>query len=279
MGAARHNRKSIDDVQKRYYRAEAIFFCSMLLMPLGLVCPCGLAMYGPPALAPVFGIAGLLLPFVGLGGVLLMLGDRSRYRRALRLARLADELDLAHTYRPRQKDLAFADPFLLFSLNRAADTEQGYNLLRGEWKGLPLQAVDYSYASPSLSGENTIPNQQSVAVFTQGFKHLPNLIIAPQTWMDRMQKKLLGSGPGKGFKVPGEEEFSSLFLVAGMDRKAILECLSEELIDLFLEDRYLSLEVRDGMLLLFRRETIIRDSDYEEWLRQAGRVAKLLRQA
>lgn len=279
MGAARQNRKSIDDVQQRYYRAEAIFFGSMLLMPLGFICPCGLAMYGPPGLAPVFGIAGLLLPFVGLGGVLLMLGDRSRYRRALRLARLADELDLAHTYQPRKKDLAFVDPFLLLGMSRAADTEQGYNLLRGEWKGLPLQAVDYFFASPSLSGENTVASQQTVAVFTQGFKHLPNLVIAPQTWLDRVQKKLLGSGPGKGFKVPGEEEFSSLFLVAGMDRKAILASLSEELIDLFLEDRYLSLEVRDGMLLLFRRETVIRDGDYEEWLKQVGRVAKLLRQA
>jgi hypothetical protein len=62
----------------------------------------------------------------------------------------------------------------------------------------------------------------------------------------------------------------------GADAAQITTCLSRPLVDLFLQDRLLSLTVEEGRLLVFRRLTLVKAEEYQSFLAQAYRVAGLL---
>src|ERR1700731_3472659 len=96
-----HNLQAIADLERRYRRVTAVFVASLIAIPLGLVCPCGLAaLLRPwvPESSQTIALSGFLLPLVGLAAALLVVGDRSRYRRSIALAKLAHGLGLRFTY-------------------------------------------------------------------------------------------------------------------------------------------------------------------------------------
>src|SRR5436305_12746591 len=96
--SANHTAREISQLRKRRALARTLFFGSIAFMPLSCLGGCGLAMLiKQETVQAVFGILGLLGPFVGLGGLLLMWSDRSRYGRSLDLALQAEEWGLAYS--------------------------------------------------------------------------------------------------------------------------------------------------------------------------------------
>jgi predicted Zn finger-like uncharacterized protein len=142
QGGNKANNKEIRRLQKKSFRAMAWFTFWLCLMPLGLCGGCGLAMLIPNGtIQAVLGMAGILAPFVGLGGVLLMLGDRGRYSRSLAFAKVANDLDLTYTEQPGRSQRRFLNDFNLF---HDPTNDSGLNHMKGARKGATVVILDYS---------------------------------------------------------------------------------------------------------------------------------------
>lgn len=86
------NADSIADLKRRLMLANVILVGSIAMVPLGFFCPCGIAMAcaeAAPGVSTVLAISSLLLPVVGLGAMLLMGGDRPKYKRGMALAEIS----------------------------------------------------------------------------------------------------------------------------------------------------------------------------------------------
>jgi hypothetical protein len=276
-GSEPNNHQVTVILQRRLSRLTIFFYASLVAIPLGLLCPCCLAalVYRvAPGYSQPIALSAFFLPLVGLSGALLVRGDRSRTRRTLELARLASDLGLCFTPQPALAQIEFATSFPVLNLLRTPQSGQGANLLEGPYKGRHLAAMDYTFLG--LLGYKHFVAKQTVAVFLQGFEDVPSFAILPQTWADRFEQFLLGTSPGKMLRIPGEKEFNQHFVVVGTEPDVILARIGTGLIDLFLEDRQLALEVKDGRLLVYRRNQVLTAKAYEDFLRQVHRVAKEL---
>jgi hypothetical protein len=263
-------------LQKRYRRLMTIFYGGLVAIPLGLVCPCGLAALlrrWRPEWSPTVALSGFLLPLPGLAAALLVLGARARFRRSLALAKLADAWGLRFTYQPAREEFAFLDRLSFHLFRRQPWNGSGLNLIEGTFKRRTLRALDYSFLH--LVVNRPVVSSQTVVMFPEGWGGFPDFAILPQAWSDRLRRLLQGT-PEKTFAVPEEQEFNRHFLVAGERRNAILACLSAEVIDLFLEDRELALELFQGVFVVYRRDRVIPAEEYESFLLQACRVAREL---
>jgi hypothetical protein len=277
---ATDNTEALADLRRRSARVAALFWAGIVAIPLGVVCPCGLAAVvhrvAPDWSQPV-ALSAFLLPLVGLAVALLLLGDRRRYRRSLALVKLAEAFGLQHAHKPKTDRVAFVGSFPHFTLHRVEHSGQAADLLQGTYKGRPLAVFDYSFLW--LLGYKHVVSRQTVAIFTAGFESLPEFAVVPRTWADRFRQFILGEALGPTLKVPGEQDFNRHFLLTGTERKAVLRCLTEEVLDLLLEDTRLQIEVRGGMLLVCPREVTVGAAEYEDFLATAGRIARALARA
>jgi hypothetical protein len=278
--AGTDNTEALADLRRRSARVAALFWAGVVAIPLGVVCPCGLAAVihrvAPDWSQPV-ALSAFLLPLVGVAVVLLLLGDRARYRRSIALAELADDLGVQYTHKPARDRTAFVGSFPRFNLHRVEHSGQGTDLLQGVSKGRPLAAFDYSFLW--LLGYKHVVSRQTVAVFTAGFEGLPELAVIPRTWADRFRQFILGESLGPTIKVPGEQDFNRHFLLVGTERPAVLRCLTEDVLDALLEDTRLQVEVGGGMLLVCLREVTVGADGYEDFLATANRIARALANA
>jgi len=274
------NIQAIADLQRRRFFLAMIFYGGLVAIPLGVICPCGLAAavrQFAPDWSQSVALSAFLLPLVGLAASLLVVGSRSRAKRSLALAQMGDALGLRFTLQPDLEQVGFLASFPVLDLLRVAHSGQGANLLEGIYKGRPLIAADYT--SLHLLGYKHYVKSQTVAVFTEGFEALPAFAVVPQTWLDRIDQVLFSAPPGESFKISGEKEFNRRFALVGEDRAAILRIMTPELIDLLLEDERTNLEIHEGMLLVYYRRTVVSAEEYEEFLRRANRIAKGLEKA
>jgi hypothetical protein len=267
-----HNAKEIDALRRRYRRVQFIFFTSVALMPLGVICPCTLALIinqVRPGSGQFVAPGALLLPLIGLVGTLLMLSDRSRYRRALALADLAKEQELRYTYEPPRSEFKFLLDLPFMNLPRIKGSGVGANRLEGTFKKRPLTALDYAFNY--RVGNDRETTQQTVAVFTAGFEQFPSFLVIPQGWAEKFEEFILGATDGDRIK--------RNFTVAGMQRDAILDLLTPAVIEFFLEDHNLVLEMAEGMMMVYRRDAHLTAPEYQDFLLQAVRLAKELEKA
>ena len=141
------NTQAIADLQRQRFNLALIFYGGLAAIPLGVICPCGLAFvvykFAPDwsqSVAP----ASFFLPLVGLAAALLVIGSRSRAKRSLALARLADSLGLGFTSIAPHDQCEFLMSFPLLKQLQVSHSGHGVNLLEGTYKGRPLKAVDYT---------------------------------------------------------------------------------------------------------------------------------------
>jgi hypothetical protein len=274
------NSQTIADLQRRRFVLAVVFYGGLAAIPLGVICPCGAAaivrQFAPDWSQDV-ALSSFFLPLVGLAAALLVVGSRSRAKRSLALAQMADSLGLHFILEPSRDRTDFLASFPFLRQLHVAHSGHGANLLEGTYKGRPLTAVDYT--SLHLLGYKHFVKSQTVAVFTQGFETLPTFAVVPQTWLDRMDQALFSAPPGDSFKISGEKEFNRRFALVGEDRAAILKRMTPEMIDLLLENERTTVEIHETMLLVYYRRTVVRAEDYAEFLKRANRIAKALEKA
>ena len=196
--------------------------------------------------------------------------------RSIALCGLADSLKLRFEDAPEKDQFNFLAVFPVLNALRVPHSGEGANLMEGTYKRRPLTAVDYT--TLHLLGYKHFVRKQTAAVFTAGFDGLPSFAVVPLTWADKFEQAVLGpTAPGKQVLVPDEKEFNRRFAVlTEANRAAVAACLTPAVVDAFLEDQRLAAEVHDGMLLVYRRQTVLAAAECDEFLRKANQIAKAL---
>src|SRR5262249_50082037 len=150
-------------------------------IPLGVVIPCGLAIYafkGTPA--TVAGITGLVLPLVGIAGVLLMLGDRSNYKRSLALAKQADAMGFEFIEWPTREQY---DRFGRLYLFRWHGGDPARNMLVRRDEGVKVTVLDFNSAVEATQTKRAYV--QTVFVVSLDDTDLPPFVLNPHGWLTK----------------------------------------------------------------------------------------------
>jgi hypothetical protein len=275
-GTEEHNEREIEALERLIRREMTRFYVLVALIPLSLVALCcpGVLMYRSfPNAGAVVGLAGLILPVVALASMLFRVKHRGEYQRALAVAHFAQDRGLRYTYDAPTDRVEFFAAFL-FKRPRLPNTGQGLNLLEGRYKKRAVVAADYSFVHMLTLRHHRVSQQTAVA-FTEGFAGLPDFAVLPLSWAELWRNAILDLY-GETYKVPDEKEFNRHFVVTGEQRKAILARLTPDVIDLLLDDPRRSLEVRGGVLLVYRQEVLLPADAYERFLSEADRLARVL---
>jgi hypothetical protein len=266
------NAASIASLRFRRVLALTLFAGFIALMPLGLACPCGIAIAlrntVPQAVVTTFGVLAFVLPIVGLAGTLLMGMDIGRYGRKLAVAQKLDELGMAYTEWPKQKQYSFARSLRLFA-EQTFDSATNY--YEGKYRGHKVTGMDYSFTWGV--GRYQAAYTQTVMLLHDAITGVPNFVMSPRGILDRISPWLSADR----IELEGEKKFNRQFaLSCGMRADGIAEHFTPEVIDLCLEDATLSVEVFSGDLIVCRQGRAIAAGGYEPMLEQAVRLAKAL---
>lgn len=263
------NEEEIRRVSGKRARSLGFFYFWIAWMPLTLFGCCGLGLASGSGNLAVGGfMAGILLPFVGLGGLLLMGNDRLRYSRSYALASEADELGLRFRETPTRKQYGFLNDFQLLS---DPTNEAARDWISGDYRGRRMTAVDYSCAW----GRGKFARVIGMTVLVvDPVERVPNFILSPRGLFDRLTEAV--GLTGKPLPVPGEKEFSRSYGLFGRQGREAAGRFGRELIDLCMEEGDLVIEVRDGVMLLYHSDKRIKPAELEEFLRLGGKVARLL---
>jgi hypothetical protein len=267
---ARASGGEVARIRKKRNLTRIFFFGSIGFMALSCLGGCGLAMLiSNDTAKAVFGITGLLGPFVGLGGMILMWSDRSRYDRSLDLAREAEELDLDYREQPTKKQLAEVDGLQVFH-DHTDDFAR--NCLDGEYKKTPLLVMDYNCSWGR--GKSAYVIMQTVIVFPDALPDVPDLLLYPRGLLDKLADAV-GLG-GRPIPIPGEKEMNKEYGLYSEREKKAAELFTPEVADACLDERKIVLEVNRGTMLVYWYETYIKPAELEDRLATAMRLKKLL---
>jgi predicted Zn finger-like uncharacterized protein len=271
MPGNKANRKEIRRLEKKRFRAMAWFIFWICMIPGGLCGGCGLAMVIPNgAIQAVLGMVGILAPFVGLGGVLLMLGDRGRYSRSLAIARAGNELDFTYTEQPGRSQRRFLNDFNVF---HDPTSDSGLNHMKGDRRGTAVVILDYSCSWGRGKWARHVG--QTVFVFQDALNRSTDLVLCPRGLFARLTEAV-GLG-GKPIPVAGQDDFNASYGLYSPDRKAAAQRFTAELVELCLDQRHLVLEVRNRSLLVYWDGTYIRPNELPDRLETAERILQHLR--
>jgi hypothetical protein len=240
------NAEAHDRVQRRLRRCSSLSVIFVAMLAAGLFGPCVLLCVLPESLKnfTVLALSGLGVGVVGLGGLLLMIADLFTGRRTLGLIKVADRLGLTFTEFPKAKDYAHLTPLELFD---RGSNPGGRNLAVGPIEGAEATFLDLTIILPGASMTQTVSGvamPQTVAALLLDDQVLPQFLLAPTSWLDRIANMLCG----RHIKVPGEREFNRCFALYGEEVDAVLDLFTDEVIDLCLREPRLTLEANGPLL-------------------------------
>ena len=272
--SAGRNDEVLAALRARRTRLLIWFLSFVLLMPLGCVGPCLVGAVVPNETAKtVFFVTAFLLPFVGLGGVLLMFNDRLKANRSLALAEEAEALDFDFTERP---------PPAAYSRLRGLrgvggpDFDLGINRLSGEVDGEAISLLDYSLTFGY--GRYSRSYSQTMVCLPDAAEDVPDFLLWPTgsflTGLTDKVSRLFG----KRVIELDDPEFGRQFALRGQDEDEVAACFTRDVVDLCLDRPDLAVEVRDGLLALYAPNRVARPAEYPDLVEHAGRWLKALRQ-
>jgi len=244
------NDAAIADLRRRQRRARSLFQVFLWLMILGLLVPGTVLAVGimsskldlTGSTFPVLALAVIVIPLLGLGGIMLMGGDRGKYRTALAVAENVEPLGFRYAYKPEKSVLDSIQTFTMFG---NATTHVGQNYAAGELSGLDVELVDH--AAIYGRGKYAVCSEQTIAMVHDTGLNLPDFSIAEKSWLHSL-KKLVGL---EGNALPGNPAFNERFAIQGRDMKTILSRITPPVADLMVSNG-LSAESLDGHLLIFQ---------------------------
>jgi hypothetical protein len=266
--AAGRNGTAIAELERRLRRVQVIFWVCVAFMPAGCL--------GPLALIPVMPqgvdsslplVFALLLPFVGLGGAILMLGDRSRYRRALAVARVGEEMGMTYTEKPQAAQYAWLRDLQRF---RASPRKTAaFNLLEGQAGVGDVSILDYAFTVGS--GRYSRTYDQTVVALHDAVPDVPDFQLYPGGWF-KWLSRMLGEGQ---VRLRGQPEFNQNFVLRG-DPHDVTTCFTDEVIDVCLQRKEMTVEVSGGTLVVARMDRKADPQDYADLLTWALNLAAAL---
>ena len=230
------NEQANADLRRRMSRAGKWRLFFLLLMPLGFILPCGIAIVlipgsGQPVsqgITPpqVFGMISIVLPVIGLAGWLLMRGDKGKYAHALAVAEHADEMGFDFSEVPAPEVLALLEEFRMFS---TAHHCVGANYCVGEVSDNRIALLDYVTAYQDARGPRFAKvYRQTVLVVFDLDPAVPDFRLAPKGWLE----KVLSTISNSSIELPGKVEFNKAFTLSGKEPRKIVGVLSTSAVSL-----------------------------------------------
>jgi hypothetical protein len=142
--------------------------------------------------------------------------------------------------------------------------------LTGEIAGAPVVLTDYRYVTGS--GKNQQAHTQTVAVFTELGRGLPDFELCPEHIFHKI-------GQAFGYQdidFDGHEEFSKHYLLRGQDETAVRAVFGPETLSLLGGDPGWSVQACGGRLAVFRASKRVKPPVLPAFLADALRIAGAL---
>ncbi|QDU22670.1 hypothetical protein [Urbifossiella limnaea] len=264
---SRGTRAAIRRLERKAYRANGWLIASLSFLVVGPLMACGgVNVFGSDGPGICCCFVGIFSPFVALGGLLLMGGDRARWNRALGFARAGDDLGLDYTEEPGRSAAAFLRGCATIG---DAEHELRRNRLEGSYRGRRVRVMDYR---SGYGGSNVVA--RTTIVWDGEARGVPRLALYPRGWRQKLADAV-GAGGGS-IRLAGEREFNDAYVLQGTDADAVAACFTDELIGVCLEERSLVVEALDGSLLVYWDGEEFPPADLPDRLATALRVLKLL---
>lgn len=254
---------------------RVVLWIGIVLIPIGVVCFMIMFKDLNNETMQIIGLSGLGAIAVGAGAIMLMLGDRSKYRRGLALLDQAAQFGLQYIYKAPTAASRMLREMRLFS---DADNYSAMHLMKGEHLGLNLNIMDYSQAwttpnpgAPSM----TKTDSQTIVYAEEAVPEVPDFFIFPRSWFENILLKIFG----KSLEIPGQTSFNKAYALIGNDKQAVLRLFSPSLISLCMENKDLSIEVNDGNALIYHRNKIVEPNAYPLLIERAVELITALKGA
>lgn len=264
------NPDGMESLRRRHHRVSQWFVVFVVLIPGGCIIPGILAMVLPESAKGYCVMAGILLPFVGLGGVVLMLSDQSKYRRSMALAAEGNRLGLGFIERPAASDYPPVAHLKMYG--NVDEHHGGTNLLHGTVREVPVYVMEYCYSIGH--GKNAAAIDQTVVLMPDAVTGAPDFITTPRDWRDKLSK-MLGESLVEFPDRPGLKRWA----VRGPDPVAITAAMTPRLeAQLNLQPTY-AVESHQGMLVVVIPYKKIPPGKYHELLAAAWEIKEALQEA
>jgi hypothetical protein len=262
-----HNAAEAATVRRRHRRRLILMVVFAALMPVGCLVPGALAFLLPDGAMTALCVTALVLPLVGLGGCMLMIGDWFKSRRSLALLEQAERLGLRYTERPAGGEVAWLARLRSYRFTDGGG--QGANLLRGAVDDEELWAVDYT----CWSDDHRSVYYQTVFVLRGAVPDGPDFLVTPRGWLDKLGR-IFGD---KSIELPRHEGFSRDHRIDGDDAEAVRDCLRKAVVRLLERSPELTVEVHSGDLIAQRYGHRPKPDDYPRAIAQLRELAAALR--
>jgi hypothetical protein len=231
------------------------------LMPVGFLAPCLLAIVlNNKDYSPVAALAAILLPFVGLGGIMLMGGDSQSYKYMIGMYDKATELNL--TYAPESTDTYWAK-FLkkcLVYQNIRGKFVIG-NSLFGNYHGIDVLLITWvaetddgvSYSSVLIIPDSGVGPAEFV------------VLKRAHSWFAQMTEWFKGQPEIEASQL---EEFTKNFAIVlhSPDKESILKMLTPKFINICQTYSDYAVELRSGHLLINKPTDMLKPEHIQEYL-------------
>jgi hypothetical protein len=243
------NAPILADLRRRQARTRSLYRFFFWLMPVGALAPCLVATALPDdASRTAFGVAAFVLPIVGFAGTLLMRGDRKMYDRRVALAEQADGWGLLFIENPEEK---------LFGRLNACDSfhdvlsHDARNMALGTYRGVTVTALDYQTLQRGALG--SYPGNQTVVFLPDALPNVPNFQLLQRGWFSKASSNAPAGATEVNLR--GEEQFHQAYVLLSDQPNQVAALFTSALTAWCLSRQAAQVEVHEGSLLLFRKNT------------------------
>lgn len=137
------------------------------------------------------------------------------------------------------------------------------NVLTGRLAEHPVSVMDYSYVTGS--GKSSTTHSQSVALFREGGRGLPDFELAPENIFHK-----IGAVFGyQDIDFPESDAFSSKYLLRGENEEAVRKTFNATTLAFLAEKPGWSVETKGGVIGLFRAERQCKPEEVPTFLADA----------
>jgi len=213
-------------------------------------------------------VIGIAVAIVGGTAAIIVAGIRMEKRRVEEVRTVAAAMGFTfHEPAPADTLAQWVGALPLFDRGHS---RRSLCSLVGEIAGTPVVLIDYRYVTGS--GKSQQVHMQTVAVFTQLGRGLPDIDLCPENILHRI-------GQVFGYQdidFDTSEEFSKQYLLRGTDESAIRAAFGPEVLSFLAGQPGWSVQAREGRLAVFRQGKRAKPPTMPAFLADALRVAGAL---
>ena len=215
-----------------------------------------------------------LVPWlIGLGlmallVVVIVVSRRKERERTEAMERVC--IEMGFVFEP-QADIDLLTSLGDLPLYKRGHSRRAKNMMTGRVGDDAVKVVNFQYTTGG--GQHQHTSKQTVAVFPQVTRSLPDLQLAPENVFHK-----LGQVFGyQDIDFESNPDFSGRYLVRGPDETAIRAALYPETLSFFAEHEGWTVEIRSGTVGIYRAGQRSKPEDVRTFLEEAREVLRSLR--